>query len=918
VEQILLFILLGLGSGALIAGIALGVVLSYRGSGVINLSTGAVAMLGGYAFWALNAGKIASLPTAVAVLLALVFVAAFGALTEFVVYRPLRNSAPLAKLVASLGVLLVTQASMLLAFGITPQPAPGILPATIVHIFGTVVPINRFILTGIVIVAAAALAAVYKWTKFGLATRAAAENEAAAMLSGLSPNAISLLNTLLAALVAGGLGILAASITSLDPQTLPLLIIPALAAALIAQFTSFGVACAAAIGIGILDSLVQYASAQSWFPQSGGVALPGVTDLLAFAIIVAVLFWRGSRIPGRGELVERRLPDAPRPGHLWRTALISGLVGAVLLVIFPYDFREALINTLIGAVMALSLVVITGFVGQISIIQLALAGAAGFTISHMAVNFGITFPVAALAGIAVAAVIGVITAISAVRVRGVSLSVVTLAGAVAIENFGFVNTTWGGGLAGSPVPEMRWFGADIGPHASFRGVDGNLPSPIFGWVALVCCVLLCVAVGFIRRGTLGQRMLAVRSNERAAAAAAINPRTVKLYAFTIAAVIAGVAGVLYAYNFGSVSADRFDAFTALSLIAFAYAGGITLISGAVFAGLLSAQALIPYALDKWFGLNGNWFLLVGGLLLIFTLLRNPEGVAGDIYRRTHQRPVVRAPDAAATAAAPGVGSEPRRSVQREEHADSEARPAVLRVTSLSVAFGGVRALRDVTLEVRKGELVGLIGPNGAGKTTLVDAVSGFVGYAGRVELSGADLSGLPPYERARRGLGRTWQSTELFDDLDVRENLTVASRSGSTARALGLVGLDWAAEAMPDQLSMGQRKLVGVARALAAEPRLLCLDEPAAGLDTRESAELGARLRDLADQGQSMLLIEHDMGLVLGICDRVVVLEFGQVIADGPPSAVRADPQVIAAYLGESAAGDGHPTEDAFLDNTSG
>jgi branched-chain amino acid transport system permease protein len=902
VEQILLFILLGLGSGALIAGIALGVVLSYRGSGVINLSTGAVAMLGGYAFWALNAGKIASLPTAVALPLALVFVAAFGALTEFAVYRPLRNSAPLAKLVASLGVLLVAQASMLLAFGITPQPAPGILPTNTVHIFGAVVPIDRFILTGIVIVAAAALAATYKWTKFGLATRAAAENEAAAMLSGLSPNVISLVNTLLASLVAGALGILAASITSLDPETLPLLIIPALAAALIAQFTSFGVACAAAIGIGILDSLVEYASAQSWFPQSGGVALPGVTDLLAFAIIVAVLFWRGSRIPGRGELVERRLPEAPRPAHLWRTALICAVVGAVLLVIFPYDFREALINTLIGAVLALSLVVITGFVGQISIIQLALAGAAGFTISHMAVNFGITFPVAALAGIAVAAVIGVVTAVSAVRVRGVSLSVVTLAGAVAIENFGFVNTTWGGGLAGSPVPEMKWFGADLGPQAPFRGVDGNLPSPVFGWVALICCVLLCVAVGFIRRGALGQRMLAVRSNERAAAAAAINPRTVKLYAFTIAAVIAGVAGVLYAYNFGSVSADRFDAFTALSLIAFAYAGGITLISGAVFAGLLSAQALIPYALDKWFGLNGNWFLLVGGLLLIFTLLRNPEGVAGDIYRRTHKPPVVRAPDAGAVAVAASAPGSAGRSAQRS---DLGSRPAVLRVADLSVAFGGVRALREVSIVVGEGELVGLIGPNGAGKTTLVDAVSGFVGYTGRVELAGADLSGLPAYERARRGLGRTWQSTELFDDLDVQENLTVAARGGPTARALALVGMDWAAEAMPAQLSMGQRKLVGVARALAARPRLLCLDEPAAGLDSRESAELGACLRSLADQGQSMLLIEHDMGLVLGICDRVVVLEFGQVIADGPPAVVRTDPQVIAAYLGEGVAGSG-------------
>jgi branched-chain amino acid transport system permease protein len=905
VETILLFILLGLGSGALIAGIALGVVVSYRGSGAVNLSTGAIAMLGGYAFWALTQGKIASLPDGVALPLALLFVVAVGALFEFVVYRPLRNSAPLAKLIASLGVLLVAQSCMLLAFGVTAQPAPSVLPTPLIHMLGSGITLDRFILTGIVIAAAAVLAAVYRWTRFGLATRAASENEVAAMLGGLSPNTTSLINALIAAFIAGSLGILASSVTQLDPSTLPLQIIPALAAALIANFSSFGLACGAALGLGILDSLLQYATEQPWFPQSGGVAIPGVTDLLAFLIIIGLLFWRGVRIPGRGVVLERRLPEAPRPQHLVRSALIFGAAAAVLLVVFPFDFRNALINTLIGILMALSLVVITGFVGQISIIQLSLAGAAGFTIAHMASNFGITFPVAALAGIAVAVVIGLVTAVSAVRVRGVSLAVVTLAGAVAIDNFGFQNTTWGGGGLGSPVPELKWFGGDLGPHGPFRGIDGNQPSPVFGWVVLICTVLICVGVGYLRRGKLGQQMLAVRSNERAAAAASVNPRTVKLYAFGIAAFIAGVAGVMYAYNFGSVSSDRFDAVTALSLIAFAYAGGITLISGAVFSGLISAQAMFPYALQKWFGLDGNWFLLFGGVVLIFTLIQNPSGVAGDIYRRLHKRPQPSAPPAKP------AGQRPARAAQR----DFTGKRTVLKITGLSVSFGGVKAVQDVSLEVKDGELVGLIGPNGAGKTTLIDAVTGFVGFSGAVELEGGDISRLPPFERARRGLTRTWQSTELFDDLDVSENLTVATPRGEGANGaaasatdtLALVGMDWAAEAMPTQLSAGQRKLVGVARALAAKPHVLCLDEPAAGLDTAESIELGDALRALADKGQSMLLIEHDMGLVMSICDRVVVLEFGQVIADGTPEVVRADPRVIAAYLGESASGPAAP-----------
>jgi branched-chain amino acid transport system permease protein len=907
VQQILLFILLGLGSGALIAAIALGVVVSYRGSGVINLATGGVAMLAGYAFWALRTGRLGPpLGTAPALALSLVFVLAVGVAIEFVAFRPLRAATPLAKLVASLGVLLVAQASMLLAFGTTQQPEPVVLPQVTVALLGAVIPVDRFILAGLVIVAAAGLAALYRWTRFGLATRAASENETAAMLSGLSPAAISLVNTLIASLIAGGVGILAAAITELDPATLPLQIVPALAAALLARFTSFGIACAAGLGLGVLDSLIDYASAQPWFPASGGAAIPGVQELVTFLIIILAMFLRGAQLPGRGELVEQRLPAAPRPQHLAVISLPLTAVCAVALVLLPFDFREALITTLIGVLMALSLVVITGFVGQISLVQLALAGVAGFTISHLAVNAGIGFPLATVVGIAAALVLGLLTAVSALRVRGVSLAVVTLAAAVAITNFGFVNTTWGGGQTGSPVPEPELFGIGLGPKAPFRGLDGNLPSPVFGWVTLAATLVLCLLVAFLRRHTLGQRMLAVRSNERAAAAAGINPRAIKLTAFGISALIAGVAGSLYAYNFGSVSADRFDVVTALSLIAFAYAGGITQISGAVFAGLISAEALVPYALDKWFGLNGNWFLLFGGAILIFTLVRNPEGVAGDIYRRTHKQLPMHPPPA------PDADQPPVARAPREPRPGLVGQAPVLKVRGLSVAFGGVHALTDVSLQVGDGELVGLIGPNGAGKTTFVDAITGFVTGRGRVELDGHDLAGLPPHERARRGLARTWQSTELFHDLDVRENLAVAAghqdlrpvtrrpvaAPGGAGQALDDFDLAWAADAMPDQLSEGHRKLVGVARALAGNHRLVCLDEPAAGLDMRESEELGRRLRGLADRGQAALLIDHDMGLVLSICDRVVVLEFGRVIAGGPPEEVRRDPRVIAAYLG--------------------
>ena len=329
-ENVLLYSLLGLGIGGLIAGLAIAIVLVYRGSGVINLATGAFAMVGAWLYWGFFTRNDLGFhpPLWLALGLTLVCMAVFGAIVELVAFWPLRNASPLARLAASLGVLLVAEA--VIAVGVNSQQvsAPDVLPAGAVQLLGGAVPTSRLYLAGIAIGVSVILIALYRWTRFGLATRAASEAETSAMLVGLEPSWLSMTNTVLAAVTAGGFGVFGGSLVQLDSVSLPNLVVPALAAAVFARFTSIGIACVSGLAIGVGYSLINYASALSWFPKNHGAPMSGLPQLLFFVAVCLAMFLRGATLPGRGELVEKRLPLVPKPERLLRPAVIAAVAGA--------------------------------------------------------------------------------------------------------------------------------------------------------------------------------------------------------------------------------------------------------------------------------------------------------------------------------------------------------------------------------------------------------------------------------------------------------------------------------------------------------------------------------------------------------------------------------------------------------------
>ena len=633
----LLYAILGTGSGALYAAVALSMVLTYRGSGVVNFAQVAMVTYPAFEYVSLRERgelvlpfipwrqpiKIAdSMSFWPAFLIALVMAALLGYIIELLVFRSLRDVDQVTKVIAAIGVSTAIRGLITVQFA-TGRGIAGsnrvkkILPDNTVRIFDVAVSVDRFWLVGIVGAIGVGLWAVYRWTRFGLATRGAAQSLHGAQLIGISPTRLSSLNWVLAGLVCGTVGVLAAPIGGVSLNGYTVFLAYALAAAMAAGLKSFSVATIAGIALGSFEAMSVRLKGQSWMPS---ILKGGFETALPFIVIVVALVIRGTTLPQRGVLLETRLTPAPRPRfNPW---LLAPVLTATVLVLAlgSSRWRLALTETIVVAVLSLSLVLMAGFVGQVTLAHFTFAGIAAYGTARLASAAHLGFPWSPLLAIAITTAVGALLSYPAVRIRGAQLVIITYSGAIALESVVFRNPKLTGVGTVVTTPEPKIFGWGFGP------TSGEYPYKAFGFFALLVALGCTLIVVNLRRASTGRRMLAVRSNERAAAAAGVHVPRTKLLGATIGSFIAGCAGMLWAYKLLQFNSDVWVASKATDFISVVFVGGIAMVSGAYFAGTIAAGGVLLTLIGNGQG-PAKWQLLVTGVGMVLVTVRFAGGLA---------------------------------------------------------------------------------------------------------------------------------------------------------------------------------------------------------------------------------------------------------------------------------------------------
>ncbi len=914
-------VVLGILIGSTYGLLAAGLVLVFRTSRVVNFAHGDIGILAA-AFFGLAVAR-GGVPYWIAFPFALAIGAGVAALAEIVVVRRLRNAPRVMSVVATLGfgqfIALFSQTVNASVAQGTSYPQPAFLPTFSVGPLKVTQAYSAMLFLSPVLIGTVAL--FIKRSRFGMAIRSASSNADAARLAGISVGRMSTLAWGIAGAIAAFTVILfvpTQGFVSVSGSFGPTILLRALVGAVIANMTSLPVALSAGVGLGVVEQLLL------WNYPHGGLV-----EAALFAIILGALLLRRRAASGREE--EKGSWAAVQPWPPLTEALLRvrsvrylpaivggiGLVAAIVTGLVTSNATAVKLATIAAfTIVGISVGIITGLGGQLTFGQFAIASI-GAVVSYAVSNQTGSFPLAfVLAGIAAGGA-SLVIGVPALRIKGTMLTVTTLSFALVVPAW-LLAQNWMLGTGVAPKrPEL--FGSSLESGRSYY------------FFALAVLIVVLVVARNVRSSGIGRRLVGVRDNEDNARAFSVRATEVKLQAFMVAGFAAGIGGAVYGHLLSRLSDSAFPVSASIDVAVLTVLGGIGLLSGPLIGALfvIGVPSFVP--LDS----AGLAATKIGALVLI---LYAPGGIAqlvkpirdrviSWLARSVKETPQLSkgsrhrtADDEPTESAIPSVTSRRRSEIPE---AMQRVRPGELIVAAYGVSksYGGIAAVDDVSIEVRRGEIVGIIGPNGAGKTTLFEILGGFnEPDDGVVAYAGYDVTRASAERRAELGLIRSFQDAALFQTMTVLDavrlslertdptRLTPAliglpgpeKRKDAAAREIvATMGLDDYRNKQIRELSTGTRRITELACLVALEPVVLLLDEPASGIAQRETEALGGLLRDLKEAlDLTLVVIEHDIPMIMGLADRIVAMDAGSVVTSGKPAAVQRNARVVESYLG--------------------